>query len=81
MTLDEAIQHCEEVAKEQERLCKCNDDFNFSQPKWKKCAGEHRQLASWLRQLKSVKDIIQQHDNDRLPEDYFYIDKIREVLK
>ena len=55
MTLDEAIKHCEEVAKEQERLCKCNDDYNFGQPKWRKCAEEHRQLAEWLKELKELR--------------------------
>jgi hypothetical protein len=56
MTLDEDIKHCNEVAEEQEKLCKVNDSFNFSQPKWKECAKEHRQLAEWLRQLKKLKE-------------------------
>ena len=55
MTLDEAIKHCEEIAEEQEKLCKVNDSFNFSQPKWKECAEEHRQLAEWLKELKELK--------------------------
>jgi hypothetical protein len=38
MTLESAIRHCEEVAEEQDRLCKANDEFNFSQPKWRECA-------------------------------------------
>lgn len=36
MTLEEAIQHCEEVAKE-----KCNA-----------CGVEHYQLAEWLKELR-----------------------------
>ena len=36
MTLEEAIKHCEEVAKE-----KCDA-----------CGAEHKQLAEWLRELK-----------------------------
>ena len=56
MTLDEAIKHCEEVAEEQDKLCKVNDSFNFSQPKWEKCADEHRQLAEWLKELKQLKE-------------------------
>lgn len=55
MILDEAIKRCEEVAEEQEKLCKANDSFNFSQPKWKKCANEHRQLSEWLKELKDNK--------------------------
>jgi len=56
MTLDEAIKHAEEVAEEQDKLCKVNDSFNFSQPKWEKCADEHRQLAEWLKELKQLKE-------------------------
>lgn len=56
MTLDEAIKHAEEVAEEQEKLCKVNDDFNFSQPVWRKCAKEHRQLAEWLKDYKRLKE-------------------------
>lgn len=41
MTLDEAIQHCKEKAKEQ---CSCN--YN--------CALEHKQLAIWLSDLKAL---------------------------
>ena len=37
MTIDEAIQHCEEKARE----LGCTE-----------CAQEHRQLAGWLRELK-----------------------------
>lgn len=40
MTLDEAIEHCEEVAEETE--CK-------------NCAKEHRQLANWLKELKQLR--------------------------
>ena len=52
MTLDEAIKHAEEIAEENEKLCKYNDDYNFSQPRWRKCAEEHKQLALWLKELK-----------------------------
>ena len=41
MTLDEAIEHCKKVAKEQEN---CNDG----------CSLEHRQLAIWLSALKAI---------------------------
>ena len=41
MTLDEAIEHCKKVAKEQEN---CNKD----------CSLEHRQLAIWLSALKAI---------------------------
>ena len=41
MTLNEAIEHCKKVAKEQEN---CNKD----------CSLEHRQLAIWLSDLKAI---------------------------
>ena len=41
MTLDEAIEHCKEAAKEQEN---CNVG----------CSLEHRQLAIWLSALKAI---------------------------
>jgi hypothetical protein len=58
MTLESAIRHCEEVAEEQDRLCKANDEFNFSQPKWRECAKEHRQLAEWLKCLAKISDML-----------------------
>lgn len=42
MTLDEAIEHCEDVFKTEE----CKD-----------CANEHLQLANWLKELKQVREI------------------------
>ena len=58
MTLESAIKYCEEIAEEQEKLCKVNDSFNFSQPKWKKCAEEHRQLAEWLKCFAKIADML-----------------------
>ena len=59
LTLDEAIKHCEEVAKKNEEdiayytiqgdkewLDECEKDCI-------ECANEHRQLAEWLRTLKA----------------------------
>ena len=40
MNLNEAIQHCEEVAE------KCP---------WPGCVADHQQLASWLRELRDYK--------------------------
>lgn len=34
-----------------------------------------------MQKLKKIEQIIKDHDNDNMPEDYFYIDKIREVLR
>lgn len=40
MTIEEAIQHCEEVAAGRTEQGKCPE-----------CAADHRQLAEWLREL------------------------------
>ena len=51
MTLDEAIEHCLEKAKEEKRkLLKVGDIYACS-----KCAEEHEQLAKWLEELKLYK--------------------------
>lgn len=67
MTLDEAIKHAEEVAIEEDKLCKRYDDASgytrshneeirtSEAKKCEKCAEEHRQLAEWLRELKQIK--------------------------
>lgn len=44
MTLDEAIQHCKEVAIEYEAKGECYE-----------CGKEHRQLAEWLEDYKQLK--------------------------
>ena len=58
MILDEAIQHCEEVAKSKTKQVENGD--------WEKgssterdciaCASEHQQLAEWLKELKAYKE-------------------------
>lgn len=45
MTLDEAIQHCKEVAIEYEAKGECYE-----------CGKEHRQLAEWLNDYKRLKE-------------------------
>lgn len=97
MTLDEAIKHAEEVAEDKETrakecIVKANSNnewlFDYEVRKLKEesvscaeCAAQHRQLAEWLKELKEIKQIIAQHDADSMPEDFWYIDKIREVVK
>lgn len=34
-----------------------------------------------MRKYQKIEQIIKDHDADRMPEDYWYIDKIREVIK
>lgn len=59
MTLDEAIRHAEEVAKENEKWHMENPSILGYQEKFydcKGCAEEHRQLAEWLKELKRLKE-------------------------
>ena len=45
MTLNEAIEHCEEVANEMTSQGECEE-----------CAKDHRQLAEWLKELKKLRE-------------------------
>lgn len=68
MTLDEAIKHEEEIAEEQEgrgycdrSVCVIMDENNHNCDecevvKCRECAKEHRQLAEWLKELKSHRE-------------------------
>lgn len=58
MTLDEAIKHCEEVAEENEGMCRVEEamGLGLQNAEMMKCASEHRQLAEWLRELKAYKN-------------------------
>lgn len=61
MTIDEAIKHCEEVAKKKEKECKWisgSEDAGMNgalAKTYAECAKEHRQLAKWLTELKAYK--------------------------
>ena len=64
MTLDEAIQHCEEVAEENEEIYEAHCRIyskevveRYPSPPCKKCAEEHHQLAEWLKELKAYRKI------------------------
>ena len=34
-----------------------------------------------MHKFQKITQIIKDHDNDRIPEDYWYIDRIREVIE
>ena len=66
MTIDEAIKHCEEVAAENEEIYKADCRIyskevveKYPSPPCKKCAEEHRQLAEWLKELKTSRECIE----------------------
>lgn len=70
MTLDEAIKHAEEVAREKEneakewhenQVRKCElipfAEMDYThENECKKCSFEHHQLAEWLKELKRLKE-------------------------
>lgn len=74
LTLEEAIKHCEEVAKEQDKLAtRYEDASGYSRShieslktnesiKCRECASEHRQLAAWLRELKRDREVLTKLD-------------------
>lgn len=68
MTLEEAILHCEEVAREE--IVKGNLLGNYSgsfytgnKDKCERCASEHRQLAEWLNELKRARILLEATHN------------------
>lgn len=63
MDLDEAIQHCEEVADEKEEdailyhnCATYNQLAENTEKECRACAEEHRQLAEWLKELKAYRE-------------------------
>lgn len=62
MTLDEAIKHCEEKAKElreQAGFDTDNERYRMSESEKAdciECANEHEQLAEWLKELKARRE-------------------------
>ena len=83
MTLEEAIEQVERTYKENRSgwlyaLKRCETKYA---ERCKKSMDESKQLAEWLKELKTVKNLIKQHDEDSMPEDFWYIDKIREVVQ
>ena len=60
MTLDEAIRHCEEVARGCEceaRQCDESDGYeSHVKAESLNCAADHRQLAEWLTELKDLRE-------------------------
>lgn len=72
LTLDEAIAHAKEVAEKNyrgvdfESIDSVDDDIKAN---CIKCAEEHKQLAEWLKELKSYKDAEEHGLLVRLPND------------
>ena len=62
MTIEEAIKHCEEVAKENEYASNegkwflPENEVNDIKEQCAECAADHRQLAEWLRELQELRE-------------------------
>jgi hypothetical protein len=96
MTLDEAIKHSEEVAKEERELFSlcpipskmCNPHKNCGilgndgeGRGCLKCAEEHEQLAKWLKQLQDVEKIVGEWSNDLIDYEGHYGDDYMEKIE
>lgn len=83
MNLDKAIQHCLEVAEQEEEAAvwwdKVHQDGYVSQEakECKECAEEHKQLAEWLKELKNIYGFIEKYPST----DAIYIGDIKDILK
>ena len=71
LTLDEAIKHAKEVAdmnyNDAEKFDSNDSAENYIKANCMKCAEEHEQLAKWLEELKSYKNLEEQGLLVRLP--------------
>ena len=58
MTIDEAIKHCKEVAEKNEKKASWfwGKEGNPNYEECVECASEHRQLAEWLKELKTYRE-------------------------
>ena len=82
-SLNEAITHYESVTDDLDKIYDGYMAYGEQGEHVEEClkhANNARQLAKWLKELKAVQDIIKQHDRDSIPEDYWYIDKIRTMV-
>ena len=68
MTLNEAIQHAERIAKIEEQACFLISNEDGDYDNHKKCGEHYRQLAGWLKDYKAKEEINQSllYENERL---------------
>lgn len=73
LTLEEAIKHAKEVAdmnyNDAEKFDSNDSVENYMKANCMKCAEEHKQLAEWLEELKSYKELEEQGLLVKLPDD------------
>lgn len=92
MTIEELITFCEEKEYNHRLMCKRYDDASgYTRSKDKNIrtacaireatyADFYKEISDTMRKYQKIEKIIKDHDNDRIPEDYWYIDKIKEVI-
>jgi len=56
-TLEEAIKYYSELAEENDKIANTFDYSIKTKSECKECAKDHRQLADWLRELKTHREI------------------------
>lgn len=56
LTLEEAIAHAEEVAEDAKLISMMVGIDHVTELEQTRCANEHKQLAEWLKELKSLKE-------------------------
>ena len=70
MEIDEAIKHATEVAERQERASSFWHKGSKNYENCLECAKEHRQLATWLKELKQLREQTRWiMVSEKLPED------------
>lgn len=85
MTLEEAIKHCEKVAKAKEREAKINRNhggwaYDDEATKCSACAAEHRQLAEWLKELKKYREWLGSFNPDSATECFTAVRELRSFV-
>lgn len=76
MTIEEAIKHCEEKAKQLEGYA----EPYRSMGNCEKCAEEHRQLAEWLKELKKYREWLKSFNPDSATECFTAVRELRSFV-
>ena len=66
LTLDEAIKHCEEIADNFDRTLARFDGDDVQKENTCACMNQHRQLAEWLKELKTAREELAEWHKLRL---------------
>lgn len=93
MMIEELITFCEEEEYNHRLKCKRYDDASgYTRSKDKNIrtacaireatyADFYKEISDTMHKYQKIEQIIKDYDNDKMPEDYWYIDKIKEVIE